>query len=97
MSPKPFEFQPGAILHDAIVGTFRAHGLSFDAWCKDNNVHPGTARNATFGQSRGARGREMLEAIIAAAGEDFVRRAYEKRIADYAATLRHHTPKRGAA
>ena len=27
-------YQPGAILHEVIVGAFRASGTSFEAWCK---------------------------------------------------------------
>jgi len=87
MTPKSFEFQPGAILHDAIVGTFRAHGKSFEHWCKDNGITPSNARNATFGQSRGPKGRELLDRIIEAAGREFVALAYGARIAQYAAEL----------
>lgn len=83
------DLQPGAILHDAIVGTFRAHGGSFEVWCRVNGITPSTARNATFGQSRGPRGRDLLDRIITAAGRDFVRRAYSARIEQYAATLKH--------
>ena len=68
MTPKGFEFQPGAILHDAIVGTFRAHGRSFEGWCHENGTTPSNARNATFGQSRGPKGRELLDRIIDGAG-----------------------------
>lgn len=92
MTPNDFEFQPGAILHDAIVGTFRAHGRSFEAWCKENDVLPSNARNATFGQSRGPKGRELLARLIEAAGPEFLRMAYAKRIAEYAAEV-----KKGAA
>lgn len=92
MSPKPFEIQPGAILHDAVVGTFRAHGGSFEGWCAANGVTPSNARNATFGQSRGPKGRVLLDRLIDAAGRDFVLRAYAARIETYA---RH--VKKGAA
>ncbi|MDO9527123.1 MAG: hypothetical protein Q7J57_16550 [Gemmobacter sp.] len=92
MTPKEFDFQPGAILHDAIVGTFRAHGGSFERWCQENGITPSTARNATFGQSRGPKGRALLGRIIDDAGRDFVRRAYAARIEAYASAV-----KRGAA
>ena len=88
MTQSKFNFQPGAILHDAIVGTFRARGGSFSKWCKENGVHPGVARNATFGQSRGPAGQKLLNQIIEAAGPDFLRMAYAKRIAEYAETVR---------
>ena len=92
MSPNNFDFQPGAILHDAIVGTFRAHGGSFEKWCAKNGVLPSNARNATFGQSRGPKGQALLARIIAAAGPEFLRLAYAKRIAEYAEQV-----KKGAA
>lgn len=92
MPLKTFEIQPGAILHDAIVGTFRAHGSSFEGWCAANGVTPSNARNATFGQSRGTRGLELRNKLIDAAGRDFVLAAYAARIAEYAAHV-----KKGAA
>lgn len=88
MTPKGFEFQPGAILHDAIVGTYRAHGRSFEGWCHENGVTPSNARSATFGQSRGPKGRALLERIIDGAGRDFVMRAYASRIEAYANSLK---------
>lgn len=87
MTEKPIEFQPGAILHDAVVGTFRAHGGSFERWCKENGVTPSVARNATFGQSRGPAGQAMLARIIEAAGRDFVLAAYRKRIVEHGRKL----------
>ena len=48
MSKESPQFQPGAILHDAIVGAFRSRGLGFEAWCASNgdvdrNAGPGRA------------------------------------------------------
>ena len=74
------------------MGTFRAHGLSFEKWCTENGITPSNARNATFGQSRGPKGRENLARVIAGAGEDFVRKAYSARVAAYASHV-----KQGAA
>lgn len=73
-------FQPGAILHEVIVGAFRSAGTSFEAWCKENGVHPSTARTATYGQSGGSQGRALLQRIINAAGEDLVSAGYAKRM-----------------
>lgn len=81
MTANAAEFQPGAILHDVIIGAFRASGTSFDVWCVENGLTPANGRNATFGQSRGPRGKKNLERIIDAAGRDFVRDAYLRRIA----------------
>lgn len=84
MSRKFPEFQPGAILHEVIVGAFRARGLTFEGWLKDNGLTPSNGRNATFGQSRGDTGRANLERIIDAAGRDFVRDAYVRRLMEHA-------------
>lgn len=80
MAEKPISFQPGAILHDAIMGAFKARGGSFEAWLSENGINPATARGATFGQSKGPKGRALLERIIAAAGPEVVRAAYVARI-----------------
>lgn len=87
MTRKAPEFQPGAILHEVIVGAFRARGLTFEGWCSANGLTPGTGRNATFGQSRGVVGRKNLEKIIDAAGRDFVRDAYVRRLEEHFAQL----------
>jgi len=92
MTREPPEFQPGAILHEVIVGAFRARGLTFEGWCKDNGLTPMNGRNATFGQSRGDVGRRNLEKIIDAAGRDFIRDAYRRRLEEHYAAL-----KKGAA
>lgn len=83
MTRKLPEFQPGAILHEVIVGAFRARGLIFDAWARENGLTPSNARNATFGQSRGEAGQRNLEMIIDAAGRDFVRDAYRRRLTEH--------------
>jgi hypothetical protein len=83
MARKLPDFQPGAILHEVIVGAFRARGLTFEGWCRDNGMTPMNGRNATFGQSRGDVGRRNLERIIEAAGRDFVRDAYRRRLAEH--------------
>lgn len=84
MAQKSKRFQPGAVLHESIIGAFRASGSSFNDWCHENRITPSVARNATFGQSRGPAGRALLDRIIDAAGEDFVAQAYARRIAEHA-------------
>ncbi|KJZ21851.1 hypothetical protein [Tritonibacter mobilis] len=84
-------FQPGAILHEVIVGAFRSAGTSFEVWCKENGVHPSTARTATYGQSGGAQGRALLKRIISAAGEDLVTAGYSKRMIAEASHLSEAT------
>lgn len=83
MSRNTLEFQPGAILHEVIVGAFRARGMTFEAWCRDNGITPTNARQATFGQSRGASGKLMREALIEAAGREFVQDAYVRRVSEH--------------
>lgn len=77
------EFQPGAILHEVIVGAFRARGGTFEGWCKDNGLTPMNGRNATFGQSRGSIGQANLDRIIEAAGREFIRDAYYRRLSEH--------------
>lgn len=83
MTHKNPEFQPGAILHEVIVGAFRASGSTFETWCNENGILPSTARNSTFGQGRGSVGRENLERIIDAAGREFVRTFYLRRVTEH--------------
>jgi hypothetical protein len=92
MAPNDFHFQPGAILHESIVAAFKLSGRGFEAWCKGNGITPSNARNATFGQSRGPKGRALLAQMIEAAGPDTLRMIYANRIAEYAALV-----KKGAA
>lgn len=80
-------YSPGAILHEAIVGAFRASGGGFEAWCAENRISPSAARSATFGQARGPRGRETLRRLIEAAGPEIVHTAYLTRMKAHAADL----------
>lgn len=84
-------YQPGAILHEVIVGAFRASGTSFEAWCKKSGIHPSTARTATYGQSGGTQGRALLKRIITAAGEEMVSAGYSKRMIAEASHLSEAT------
>jgi len=84
MSVNLKKYQPGAILHEAIVGGFRANGDNFNAWCKGHGITPSVARNATFGQSRGPHGQSLLARLIDGAGPDFVEHTYRRRLADHA-------------
>lgn len=88
MTENPFPFQPGAMLHDAIVGAFRATGGSFEVWCTENGIAPAIARNATFGVGRGPKGRALLARLIAAANPDVVRAGYLARLKSHTEDLR---------
>jgi hypothetical protein len=73
-------YQPGAILHDAVMGAFRAGGNTLEQWCRDHQVAASVARNATYGQMRGKRGQQMLAELIEAAGPGVVKVGYETRL-----------------
>ncbi|MDN5785711.1 hypothetical protein [Pseudorhodobacter sp.] len=88
MTRQDFIFQPGPFLHEAIIGAFRAKGSSFEAWCRDNKVIVTSARQATFGQSRGPNGWDILARMIDAAGVSFVRHVYEKQLLEHADEVR---------
>lgn len=62
------------------LGAFKARGLHLDACCLENGLHPALVRNATYGQSGGKRGREILDKAVAAAGRENVERAYVDRL-----------------
>lgn len=80
MTDKGNIFQPGVILHEVIAGTLKAKGSSFDAWCVENEINRSTARQATYGQSGGDRGKAILERMINDAGRDVVTMSYRARI-----------------
>ena len=87
MSKESHDYQPGAILHDAVVGAFRARGEGIEAWCRENGVSPASARNATYGQSKGPKGRALRNRIIAAAGVELVEIAYRRRLREHAEAI----------
>ncbi|WP_413874127.1 hypothetical protein [Albidovulum sp.] len=88
MSEVMFPFQPGAMLHDAIMGAFRAQGGSFERWLDEQGIPPATARGATYGQSKGPKGRETLGRILGAAGPNVVRTLYIDRLNRHVAEVR---------
>lgn len=89
MTRRSYDFQPGAILHAAIIGAFRAHGKNFEHWCRENDVLSTVARQATFGQSAGPNGKDILARMIDAAGEATIRQIYESRMLAHADEIRN--------
>ncbi|MEM6372338.1 MAG: hypothetical protein AAF727_06115 [Pseudomonadota bacterium] len=81
------ELKPGVILHEVIVGCFKASGTTFDAWCREQGIHRSTAINATYGQSGGDKGKKLLREMIAAAGCEQVHAAYNNRVQKHAHEL----------
>ena len=90
MTEDDFPYQPGAILHDAIIGAFRSSGTSFGNWCRDRGMSPNNARNATYGIAKGPEGQKLLIELIQAAGPDVVRAGYVAAIRRYNAVLKEH-------
>ena len=88
MTHPDFKFQPGAMLHDAIIGAFRAHGGSFDVWLAENGIPPTSARSVTFGMSKGPKGKALLNRLIDAAGRDGVKAGYLARLNGHVAETR---------
>lgn len=93
MAEEVFPFQPGAMLHDAIVAAFRANNGSFESWLAERGIPSATARGATYGQSRGPKGRALLDALIEVADPEMVRSLYLRRLDRHRAEL----AERGAA
>lgn len=88
MTEITFPFQPGAMLHDAIVGAFRASGGSFEVWVVENGIRATAARNATLGMAKGPKGRALLARLIAAAGPEVVKAGYLARLNGHIADIR---------
>jgi len=88
MPQQQYDFQPGPVLHEAVMGGLRANGTTFSRWCRENGILQTVARQATFGQSRGENGQVILAKLIEAAGSDFVRTVYERRFLEHADKIR---------
>lgn len=57
-------FQPGIILDEVILGAFKASGISFDEWCRANDVNPAAARSALKGFSTGTQGQAVIGKLV---------------------------------
>lgn len=88
MAEDDFPFQPGCILHDAIVGAFRANNGSFESYLATRGIPSATARGATYGQSRGPKGSALLHDLIEAAGPTVVRMLYVDRLSRHMADIK---------
>ncbi|MCX7301338.1 MAG: hypothetical protein NTX73_13365 [Rhodobacterales bacterium] len=87
MADKHRDFQPGAILHQVVVGAFRMQGKTLHHWCLENGVTPASVRNSTYGQASGPVGRALLERAIDAAGREVVSDLYARRMREEAERL----------
>lgn len=80
MTQKTFPFQPGAMLHGALLGAFRASGSNFGRCCATNGVTVSAARNVTFGISKGPHSQQLLARMIKDAGPEIVEAGYLNRL-----------------
>jgi len=80
MTLKNKMFQPGLALYEVVVGTFKAAGTTFSAWCKEADINETVARNALKGVSTGTQGQEMVERLIDGAGREVVEVSYRVRM-----------------
>lgn len=80
-------FQPGTILYEVILGSFKASGISFEEWCRANDVNPAAARSALKGFSTGTQGQAVIGKLVAGAGAEVVKVAYRTRIERHAAEV----------
>lgn len=87
MADTDIPYQQGLILHQAVVGAFRATGRSFEKWAIAYGSNATNVRNATLGMSKGPRGLEVLRDVIEAAGPELVRVAYLKRLDEHIAEV----------
>lgn len=78
-------FQPGTILYEVILGAFKASGVSFEVWCRENDVNPAAARSALKGFSSGNQGQAVIRKLVEGAGAEVVAVAYRTRIERHAA------------
>jgi hypothetical protein len=91
MPPKTFPYQPGAILHDAIMAGLRARNRTLVDFCAERGIDTQAARQASFGQSGGPKGRALVAAMIEAAGPAFVHQVYISRLAEHHAAMARAT------
>lgn len=80
-------FQAGTILYEVILGAFKASGISFEEWCRTNDVNPAAARSALKGFSTGTQGQAVISKLVTGAGAEVVAVAYRTRIARHAAEV----------
>jgi hypothetical protein len=92
MTVNVLEFQPGAVLHDAIVAALHAQGRQFQHVCEQLGISVNRGRQATLGMSRGPVGMADLRRLIEQAGPDLVRQIVIRRMSEDLAVL-----KKGAA
>jgi hypothetical protein len=64
------EFIPGESLYLAVRGGFIIQGTTFTKWCKQNSIHPTSARLALLGGWSGPKGKELRARLVNASSID---------------------------
>lgn len=64
------EIEPGELLYNLVRSIFTRRGSSLNAWCDENDVDLGTAKQALFGYSKSDNSRTLRDRLIRAAGLD---------------------------
>ncbi|MGV6840016.1 MAG: hypothetical protein ACWA40_07450 [Planktomarina sp.] len=87
MTNKPLPYEPGVILHDAIIGAFRARGETLLGWCKAHGIDQRYVKTATTGLSCGPRAVELVEQLVEGAGAEAVHWNYKNRLKNHYETI----------
>ncbi|KQI69412.1 hypothetical protein AN189_03040 [Loktanella sp. 3ANDIMAR09] len=82
-----FHPEPGLVLYEVVLGTFKSSGTTFEVWCKQNATNVTMARNALKGVNSGPTGTVLLGRLIDGAGREVVELAYRKRLEQHVAKL----------
>lgn len=57
-----------AMRHRRVRAAFLCQGTSFDAWCRQNGVHPQNAHKAMTGRWSGPKAAQLVDRILSASG-----------------------------
>ena len=63
-------FIPGQTLYFRVRGGFVTQGTTITKWCKENNIHPSSARLALLGGWTGPKAKSTCAKLITASGID---------------------------
>lgn len=61
-------FIPGESLYLRVRGGFVTQGTTITKWCRENNIHPTSARLALLGSWNGPKGKQARAKLIRASG-----------------------------
>lgn len=64
--------RPSRRLYNAVLGAFRAQGISFASWCADQGISRENARAALYGVWCGPKATMILERIVEGADREVI-------------------------